>query len=86
MSLLGLAGSSAAGVTPWLSPVLIGVSVIRLRGDEVLAACGGDTAAGPLGNRLRRAVLETLQGAVPVIHDEPGSLAALEAWLQVTDT
>ena len=45
---------------------LAGVSAIRLRGEEVLAACGGDTVSGPAGNRLRRAILETLDGAVPV--------------------
>lgn len=60
---------------------LVSVSVIRLRGDEVLAACGGDAVIGPAGNRLRRAVRETLQGAIPVVHDEPGALRALEEWL-----
>jgi len=57
------------------------LSVLRLQGEEVLSACGGDTVGGPYGNRLRRAILESLDGAVPVIHDPPGSLKALEAWL-----
>jgi len=61
---------------------LISVSVIRLRGEEVLAACGGDAMAGPSGNRLRRAVRETLEGAIPVIHDAPGALKALDEWLE----
>jgi len=61
---------------------LRGVSAVRMRGDDVLAACGGDAAEGPAGRRLRRAVLETLDGAVPVIHDQPGSLKALQAWLR----
>lgn len=57
------------------------VSALRLRGNEVLAACGGDTVGGAYGNRLRRAVLEVLEGAVPIVHDPPGSLRALERWL-----
>jgi hypothetical protein len=60
---------------------LRGVSALRLLGDEVLAACGGDTVQGRYGNRLRRATLEALDGAVPVIHDPPGGLKALEEWL-----
>jgi len=57
------------------------VSALRLNGDEVVAACGGDAAEGPYGSRLRRAALEMLDGAVPVIHDPPGALKALEEWL-----
>jgi hypothetical protein len=64
---------------------LTSVSVLRLRGDEVVAACGGDTptgpAAGPAGAHLRDAIIETLDGATIVLHDPPGSLAALERWL-----
>jgi hypothetical protein len=57
------------------------VSVVRLREDEAIAACGGDTPDGPAGGRLRQAVLEVLDGAIPVVHDPPGALAALERWL-----
>jgi len=57
------------------------VSALRLLGDDVQAACGGDTVAGRYGNRLRRATLDALDGAIPVIHDPPGSLKALESWL-----
>jgi GIY-YIG catalytic domain-containing protein len=57
------------------------VSALRLQGDEVVAACGGDATQGAASNRLRRAVLKTLEGAVPVIHDPPGAIAALERWL-----
>jgi hypothetical protein len=60
---------------------LRGVSALRLLGDDVLAACGGDTVEGRYGNRLRRATLDALDGAIPVIHDPPGSLKALESWL-----
>jgi len=57
------------------------VSALRLQGDDVVAACGGDATVGMASNRLRRAVLKTLEGAVPVIHDPPGAIAALERWL-----
>ena len=57
------------------------VSALRLQGDDVVAACGGDATVGVAAKRLRRAVLKTLDGAVPVIHDPPGAIAALERWL-----
>ena len=31
---------------------------------------------------MRRSVLETIEGAIPVVHDVPGSLAALERWME----
>jgi hypothetical protein len=57
------------------------VSALRLRSDDVIAACGGDVTEGPSGSRLRRSILETLDGAVPILHDPPGAIKALEAWL-----
>lgn len=60
---------------------LTSVSAMRLQGDNVVAACGGDPAAGVHGNRLRRSILQTLVGAIPIIHDPPGAIAALEKWL-----
>lgn len=60
---------------------LLRVSAVRLQGDDVAAACGGDVAPGPEGERLRRVLRETLHNAVPVCHDPPGSLLALERWL-----
>jgi len=57
------------------------VAALRLRRDEVVAACGGDVVEGSRGNRLRRAVREILDGAVPVVHDPPGAVPALERWL-----
>jgi len=57
------------------------VAILRLEEDEVVAACGGDTLEGVQGNRLRRTVMEILEGAVPVIHDQPGAIRALEEWL-----
>jgi hypothetical protein len=61
---------------------LTGVAALRLSNDDVVSACGGDVAPGPEGKRLRRAVLEMLDGAVPIIHDPPGSMRALEEWLE----
>ena len=66
---------------PGVGYVLKSLSALRLLGDDVLAACGGDAAEGRYGHRLRRAALEAIDGAVPVIHDPPGSLKVLEAWL-----
>jgi len=57
------------------------IAALRLRDDEVIAACGGDVMEGSGGNRLRRAIREILDGAVPVVHDPPGSVPALERWL-----
>lgn len=60
---------------------LTSISALRLRDGDVISACGGDTVEGPQGNRLRRTVLETLDGAIPIIHDPPGAIKALEGWL-----
>lgn len=60
------------------------VCAIRVEGGAVVAACGGSLAPGRAGERLRRAVLELVEGAVPVIHDAPGAVASLEAWLGET--
>lgn len=57
------------------------VSVLRLRNEEVVAACEGHASRDRPGQHLRRAVSEALLGAVPVIHDPPGALKALEGWL-----
>ena len=61
--------------------VLKSVSVLRLQGEDVIGACGGDTPAGPSGTELRQAVLDILDGAAVVLHDPPGSLRAFQAWL-----
>lgn len=75
--LLVLGGREGPG-RPFL---LRSVAAIRLRGDEVLGACGGDVVRGRASDDLREAVRRTLSGAVPVIFDPPGALAALESWL-----
>ena len=58
------------------------VSALRLCGDEVLGAFGGDPADGPYGNRLRGALLELLDGAIPVTHAPRAAVRALEQWLE----
>ena len=58
------------------------VSALRLRDEEVIGACGGDPVDGPYGNRLRKAMLELLDGAIPVTHASPAAVRALEQWLE----
>jgi hypothetical protein len=57
------------------------VSALRLKDDEVLGACGGDPMDGPYGDRLRGAMLELLDGAIPVTHAPRPVLRVLEHWL-----
>jgi hypothetical protein len=63
---------------------LLTVSVLRLRADNVVGACGGDTPDGPAGAQLREAVCEILTDAAVVVHDPPGALKAFERWLGVS--
>lgn len=63
---------------------LSGVSVLRLRGEDVVAACGGDTCEGSASLPLRQAIVENLTDAAVVIHDPPGALHAFERWLDET--
>ena len=77
-ALVFVEGGRPAPGEPYL---LTSVAALRLSSDEVIAACGGEPMQGPGSNRLRRAVLEILDGAVPVLHDPPGSVGALEEWL-----
>lgn len=57
------------------------VAALRLHTDDVIGACGGDAVGGPYGNRLRGAMREILDGAVPVSHASKAALKALEVWL-----
>lgn len=57
------------------------IAAIRVERNAVTAACGGDATRRSPGGELRRAVREILEGAVPVLHDPPGAVAALERWL-----
>ena len=58
------------------------ISALRLKDEEVIGACGGDPVDGPYGKRLRRAMLELLDGAIPVTHAPPAAVRALEQWLE----
>jgi hypothetical protein len=57
------------------------VSVMRLRGEDVVSACGGDIAAGASSRHLRETILDALDGTIVVVHDPPGALGAFERWL-----
>ncbi len=57
------------------------IAALRLKEEEVLGACGGDPVAGAFGNRLRTAMLELLDGAIPVTHATRPAVSALEQWL-----
>jgi hypothetical protein len=61
--------------------VLRSVSVLRLRGEDVVTACGGDTPEGPAGSHLRGAILDAMGGATIIVHDPPGALAAFRRWI-----
>jgi hypothetical protein len=76
--LISLRGSRSAPGQPFR---VRSVSVLRLQGDDVVAACGGDASDGPGSHHLRRAILDTLRDAAVIVHDPPGSLAAFERWL-----
>ena len=58
------------------------IAGVRLRGTDVVGACGGRPVRGTHGDELREELLDLLEGAVPVIHDPPGALAAIERWIE----
>ena len=60
---------------------LIQVLLVRISGDDTVSACGGDLVRGTEADHLRQSILETLDGAILVVHDPPGSLGQLESWL-----
>jgi hypothetical protein len=76
--LLALKGHRPARGQPFL---LTQISALRIRGNDVVAACGGEAGARAAAEPLRGSLLATLEGAIPVVHDPPGSLSALEGWL-----
>lgn len=77
-ALLHLSGGRVARGRPF---ELTHVTALRLQDDMVVAASGGDPSAGAEADDLRRSIIEALEGAVVVVHDPPGALAALERWL-----
>lgn len=60
---------------------LVAVAVARRRGDEIVAAAGGELARWSPPHALREEVRRILRGARPVVHAPPGGLSALEEWL-----
>lgn len=77
-ALVLLQGGRAARGEPYRIEQLM---VVRMEGDTVLAACGGELTWDRQDDRLRESVLEALEGAVIVVHDPPGALDSLEKWL-----
>jgi hypothetical protein len=76
--LLIIEGEPRTASTPF---TLRAISAVRMRGDLVVGACGGQTTDCAPEDHLRRSILDTMEGAVPVVHDPPGAIAAVERWL-----
>jgi len=57
------------------------VLMVRVQGDEVVNACGGDLVHGMEADHLRHSILETMEDAVMVVHDRPGAIRQFEEWL-----
>ena len=61
---------------------LTALAAVRIEENDVVGACGGEPSRGKGGTELRESVLGLLDGAIPVLHDPPGALSALERWLE----
>ena len=57
------------------------VLMVRVQGDAVITACGGDLVQGMEADHLRHSILETIEDAVMVVHDPPGAIRQFENWL-----
>ena len=60
---------------------LTAVAAARRRGEEIVAATGGELARWSPPHALREEIRGILAGARVVLHAPPGGLAALEDWL-----
>ena len=58
------------------------VALIRLAGERVVTACAGEVGQRRSDPDLRASAREALDGAIVVIHDAPGAIAALERWIE----
>ena len=59
------------------------IAAVRVRGDAVVQGCGGDLGTDrSAANEMRDALRDVLDGAVPIVHDAPGAIAAFERWLE----
>jgi hypothetical protein len=61
---------------------LSAVAASRLRGDEIVAACGGDLLSLAPATELKGQVRALVDGARIVLHAPPGGLGALERWIE----
>ncbi|HEX4823617.1 MAG TPA: nucleotide excision repair endonuclease [Candidatus Polarisedimenticolaceae bacterium] len=57
------------------------VAAVRRRGEEIVAACGGELALWPPGGALKEELRGLLEGADVALHAPRGGLAAIEGWL-----
>jgi hypothetical protein len=57
------------------------LDVIRIQGNNIVAACGGEPIHGHGGALLRQTVRDTLDGAAPFTHESAGAVTAFEGWL-----
>jgi hypothetical protein len=58
------------------------VAASRRRGDEIVAACGGDLQSLAPATELRAELRALVEGARVVLHAPAGGLGALERWLE----
>lgn len=61
---------------------LSAVVAVRRRGEDVVAACGGDLASFSTSHEIKAELRGVLEGAHVVVHAPPGGLGALEAWIE----
>jgi hypothetical protein len=61
---------------------LTAVAASRRRGDEIVAACGGDLASLAPAVELKAELRALVDGARIVLHAPPGGLGALERWIE----
>jgi len=58
------------------------VAASRRRGEEIVAACGGDLASLTPGTELKAQLRALIDGANIVLYAPPGALGALESWIE----
>jgi hypothetical protein len=68
-------------VAPRAPVRLTAIAAVRRRGEEVVAACGGELALWPPGTSLKHELKALLAGSRVALHAPRGGLAAIEAWL-----
>ncbi len=61
---------------------MTGVAASRRRGDEIVAACGGELASLAPATELKAQLRALTYGARIVLHAPPAGLGALESWIE----